>query len=246
MQLIPAIDLRGGQVVRLLRGNFGEETRYAVDPLLLVERYRELGCTLMHLVDLDGARVGEPANREWIRALLARPAPRLQVGGGLRERADVEAWLTMGVHRVVIGSTAVERPQEVATWIREFGAERIVLALDVSLPESGQPRLRTRGWEVESPTGLWDLLERYRGSGLLHVLCTDVARDGTLGGPSVDLYREALARHPELAWQASGGIRSRSDLENLKSLGVAAAISGRALLDGTLTEEEIAPFLRDE
>jgi len=246
VQLIPAIDLRGGQVVRLLRGNFGDETRYAVDPLVLVERYRELGCTRMHLVDLDGARVGKPGNRESIRALLARPAPKLQVGGGIRERADVAAWLAMGVDRVVIGSTAVERPQEVATWIREFGSERVVLALDVSLPEGGQPRLRTRGWEVESPTGLWDLLESYDGSGLRHVLCTDIARDGTLGGPSVDLYREALARYPELSWQASGGIRCRADLEILSEIGVAAAISGRALLDGSLTEEEILPFLRSE
>ncbi|MGA1577651.1 MAG: HisA/HisF-related TIM barrel protein [Steroidobacteraceae bacterium] len=246
MQLIPAIDLRGGQVVRLLRGNFGEETRYAVDPLGLVERYRELGCTLMHLVDLDGARGGEPGNRESIRALLSRPAPGLQVGGGIRERSDVEAWLAMGVDRVVVGSTAVERPQEVATWIREFGAERVVLALDVTLQESGQPRLRTRGWEVESPTGLWDLLDQYSGSGLRHVLCTDIARDGTLEGPSVGLYREALARHPELAWQASGGVRGRADLEELRKMGVAAAISGRALLDGTLTEEEILPFLRHE
>lgn len=246
MYLIPAIDLRGGQVVRLLRGNFADETRYPVDPLLLVERYRQLGCTAMHLVDLDGARAGEPANRESIRALLASPMPRIQVGGGIRERADVEAWLAMGVDRVVIGSTAVERPQEVASWIRELGAERIVLALDVSLPENGQPRLRTRGWEVESPTGLWDLLASYGDCGVRHVLCTDIARDGTLQGPSVDLYREAVARHPELSWQASGGIRGRDDLETLRDVGVAAAISGRALLDGTLTEEEILPFLRRE
>ncbi len=244
MRLIPAIDLRGGQVVRLLRGDFGEETRYAVDPLALVGRYRGLGCEMMHVVDLDGARSGEPANRESIIALVAQDMPRLQVGGGIRERSDVQAWLELGVERVVIGSTAVERPLEVAAWVREFGTDRIVLALDVSLTIAGQPRLRTRGWEVESAIGLWDLLDAYADCGLRHVLCTDIGRDGTLEGPNLELYRDTLARHPGLEWQASGGVRGRGDLEALRDLGLAAAISGRALLDGTLTEEEIQPFLR--
>ena len=246
MRLIPAIDLRDGQVVRLLRGNFGEETRYAVDPQELLARYHRSGCDMVHLVDLDAARVGQPANREAIRMLLAGRTPRLQVGGGVRERADVEAWLALGVGRVVIGSTAVERPREVAAWIREFGPDQIVLALDVTVAGTVQPRLRTRGWEVESTLGLWDLLDTYADSGLRHVLCTDIGRDGTLEGPSLGLYREALSRHPGLEWQASGGIRNLDDLHALRALGVAAAISGRALLDGVLTEEEIRPFLRQE
>jgi phosphoribosylformimino-5-aminoimidazole carboxamide ribotide isomerase len=244
MQLIPAIDLRGGRCVRLLQGRFDAETVYAVDPLEVLDRYLALGARQIHVVDLDGAREGSQANRSAIARIAARaPAGGVQVGGGVRSRAVVDELLALGVARVVIGSVAVTAPDEVALWLRDPGAERIVLAFDVRLDEGGTPRLATHGWERQTETSLWDAVERYLPAGLQHVLCTDVARDGAMSGPNLALYAEAVRRFPGIDWQASGGVSRAADLHALAATGVAAVISGRALLEGRLVAEEVAPFL---
>jgi len=244
MQLIPAIDLRGGRCVRLLQGRFDAETVYAADPLEVLDRYLALGARQIHVVDLDGARAGSQANRAAIARIAKRaPADSVQVGGGVRSRAVVDELLALGVARVVIGSVAVTEPDEVALWLRDPGAQRIVLAFDVRLDEGGTPRLATHGWERQTETSLWDAVERYLPAGLRHVLCTDVARDGAMSGPNLDLYAEAVRRFPGIAWQASGGVSEAADLHALAATGVAAVISGRALLEGRLVAEEVAPFL---
>ena len=138
---------------------------------------------------------------------------------------------------------AVSQPDEVAAWLREFGPEQVVLAFDVRLDEGGTPRLATHGWERQTQTSLWDAVERYLPAGLRHVLCTDVARDGALSGPNVALYGECVRRYPNVDWQASGGVAAAADLHALAAVGAASAISGRALLEGRLTPEELAPFL---
>jgi phosphoribosylformimino-5-aminoimidazole carboxamide ribotide isomerase len=244
MQLIPAIDLRGGRCVRLLQGRFDAETVYAGDPLEVLDRYLALGAREIHVVDLDGARAGSQANRAAIARIAARaPAGGVQVGGGVRSRVVVDELLALGVARVVIGSVAVTEPDEVALWLRDPGAERIVLAFDVRLDEGGTPRLATHGWERQTETSLWDAVERFLPAGLRHVLCTDVARDGAMSGPNLSLYAEAVRRFPGIAWQASGGVSCGADLHALAATGVAAVISGRALLEGCLVAEEVAPFL---
>jgi len=244
MLLIPAIDLRGGQCVRLRQGDFSAETRYPQSPLQLLQRYRELGAPWLHLVDLDGARAGVRANHALIAALAAEPGIALQVGGGVRTRAAVADLLALGVARVVIGSAAIETPAEVCSWFSEFGPERICLALDVCHDAAGTPMLRTRGWQASGHCSLWDCLERYLDVGLVHVLCTDIVRDGVRGGPNVLLYQGAVQRHPRVRWQASGGVASVADLHALAAAGAAAAISGTALLEGRLPSEELQPFLR--
>lgn len=244
MRLIPAIDLRAGRCVRLLQGRFDAETVYASDPLEVLDSYLALGATAIHVVDLDGARAGSQANRAAIARIAARaPAGTVQVGGGVRSREVVDELLTLGVARVVIGSAAVTEPDEVALWLRDPGAERVVFAFDVRIDEGGTPRLATHGWERQTETSLWDALERYLPAGLRHVLCTDVARDGAMSGPNLPLYEEAVRRYPGVAWQASGGVSCAADLHSLAATGVAAVISGRALLEGRLSAEEIAPFL---
>jgi phosphoribosylformimino-5-aminoimidazole carboxamide ribotide isomerase len=244
MQLIPAIDLRDGRCVRLLQGRFDAETVYASDPVEVLDRYLSLGAGAIHVVDLDGARAGSQANRTAI-ARLAEHAPpgTVQVGGGVRSRAVVEELLALGVARAVVGSVAVTEPDEVTGWLRDPGAERVVLAFDIRLDEGGTPRLATHGWERQTETSLWDAVERYLPAGLRHVLCTDVARDGAMSGPNLALYAEAVRRFPGIAWQASGGVSCAADLHALATTGVAAAISGRALLEGRLSAEEVAPFL---
>jgi phosphoribosylformimino-5-aminoimidazole carboxamide ribotide isomerase len=244
MLLIPAIDLRGGQCVRLLQGRFDAETVYASEPLEILEKYLAFGARRIHVVDLDGAREGSQGNRSAIRLIVGRAGrDAVQVGGGVRSRRIAEELLELGVARVVVGSVAVTQPDEVASWLRELGPERVVLAFDVRLDDGGTPRLATHGWERQTGTSLWDAVERFLPARLLHVLCTDVARDGALSGPNVDLYRECVRRYPNVAWQASGGVSDAADLHALASAGAASVISGRALLEGRISAEELAPFL---
>jgi len=241
--LIPAIDLRGGRCVRLYQGDFAAETRYELEPHELLQRYGALGATWLHVVDLDGAKDGVLANRAVILSLARARAVRLQVGGGVRSPDTIEDLLRNGVERVVVGSAALERPEEVAGWLAHFGPERIALAMDVRLDGNGVPYVRTRGWTQESKATLWDALARYPTGSVRHVLCTDIERDGALTGPSLELYRQCLARLPELAWQASGGVRSAADLAQLAQVGVSAAISGKALLEEQIPLTELKPFL---
>lgn len=244
MLLIPAIDLRGGRCVRLLQGRFDAETVYSDDPLPVLDAYLALGAGRIHVVDLDGARDGSQGNREVLRRLADRAGRgAIQVGGGVRTRGVAEELFGLGVARVVVGSVAVTEPDEVAAWLGEFGPERVVLAFDVRLDEGRTPRLATHGWERQTQTSLWDAVERFLPAGLRHVLCTDVARDGALSGPNLALYAECARRYPGLAWQASGGVSTTADLHALAATGVAAVISGRALLEGRLDPQELVPFL---
>ena len=245
MLLIPSIDLRGGHCVRLFKGAFDAETRYDLDPALLLERYAGMGASWLHVVDLDGARDGRLGNRDLIATLAAKRLLKIQVGGGLRSLPVMEDLFAAGVARAVIGSAAVEQPEIAEEALRRFGAEAVCLAIDVKLDAGGVPRARTRGWVHESSFSLWELIERFQAQGLKHVLCTDIDRDGALAGPNLALYEEGRRRCPGIAWQASGGVRDAADLAALDGLGVAAAISGKALLEGRMTAEELQPFLRD-
>ncbi|HEY0767848.1 MAG TPA: 1-(5-phosphoribosyl)-5-[(5-phosphoribosylamino)methylideneamino] imidazole-4-carboxamide isomerase [Steroidobacteraceae bacterium] len=245
MLLIPAIDLRAGRCVRLYQGDFSAETRYAAHPQELLARYRAHGAPWLHVVDLDGAQIGTFRNRRLIVDLAAAGRMHLQVGGGVRSGKAIGELLDVGIARVVVGSAAVQRPQDVAAWLKRFGAERLCLAFDVVLDATGEPRVRTHGWTEDSGVSLWSALGRYDAGSLRHVLCTDIARDGALLGPNLELYRAALKRFPNLHWQASGGVRDAADLVALARVGVAAAVSGKALLEERISLEELRPFLPD-
>ena len=245
MRLIPSIDLRGGRVVRLLHGDFLAETVYADEPAELLDRYQQSGAAWVHLVDLDGARDGDLTHRTLIGSLASRKAPCLQVGGGVRSLIRVQQLLELGVSRVVVGSAAIDNPDEVEQWLSDLGPDRLCLAFDVRLDAQNIPRIHTRGWRESTPIPLWEAVERYLGFGLRHVLCTDIARDGALQGPNLELYSEAVRRYPRIAWQASGGVRQPDDLSRLAAVGVAATISGRALLEAHLGEADIARWRGD-
>jgi phosphoribosylformimino-5-aminoimidazole carboxamide ribotide isomerase len=244
MKVIPAIDLKDGSCVRLYRGEFDRKTEYSKDPVAVGMRFESLGFADLHLVDLDGARSGKQQNEAIVRALAGATGLKIQLGGGIRDEQTVAKWLNAGVDRCVVGSVAVTDPQRVRKWFGRFGADRIVLALDVRLREDGTPMLATHGWTQDADSTLWDVLEDYQQTGLEHVLCTDISRDGAMTGPGVELYVEFLQRFPGIKLQASGGVRNLRDLETLRDVGATAAITGRALLDGRISREEIASFLR--
>ena len=242
MRLIPAIDLKGGKCVRLLQGDFEKTTEYSNDPVAVARRFSTLDVQDLHIIDLDGARSGEQQNRAIVQAIAAESGIDVQLGGGIRDRSTVAEWLRSGVSRCVIGSMAITEVAAVTDWLREFGPDRLVLALDVNVRDDGTPMLTTHGWTEDAGLSLWDCVDAYSGAGIKHVLCTDVSRDGAMAGPNVELYVEMLRRYPDLQLQASGGVRNIGDLQQLRSHGIPAAISGRALLDGEITTTEVAAF----
>jgi phosphoribosylformimino-5-aminoimidazole carboxamide ribotide isomerase len=242
MNIIPAIDLHNGSCVRLYQGDFAQATTYSDDPAELARRFAGFGFSQLHVVDLDGAREGSQRNQDCVHAISRASDMSIQLGGGIRERATLERWFAAGVARCVLGSVAVTDPDRVKEWLDEFSSEQIVLALDVRIDDNGLPLLATHGWVQTSDLSLWDCLDDYAGYGLRHVLCTDVGRDGALCGPNLELYRELVERYPAISLQASGGVRNIEDLALAAQTGAAGAITGRALLDGRISPQEIASF----
>jgi phosphoribosylformimino-5-aminoimidazole carboxamide ribotide isomerase len=237
-QVIPAIDLRGGRVVRLRQGDYARETVYAKDPVVLAQGYAEAGAGWLHVVDLDGARSGMFANLAVIEAIARNSTLKVQAGGGVRTTDDIRRLYAAGVARVVVGSVAVADPVATAIWIGEFGAERLVLALDAR-HQAGAWRLPVHGWREDSSVRLDALAAHYARAGARHVLCTDIDRDGMLSGFNLDLYRDLHALAPSLGIQASGGARSADDIRKARDAGAGAVVLGRALLDGRFTLREV-------
>ncbi|MBI0275607.1 1-(5-phosphoribosyl)-5-[(5-phosphoribosylamino)methylideneamino]imidazole-4-carboxamide isomerase [Hafnia alvei] len=236
--IIPALDLIDGKVVRLHQGDYGQQRDYGNDPLPRLQDYQQQGGEVLHLVDLTGAK--DPAARQipLLRKLLAGVSVPVQVGGGIRSEDDVAALLEAGAARVVIGSTAVRQPDVVKQWFTRFGADALVLALDVRIAADGSKNIAVSGWQEDSGVTLEQIVDAFLPYGLKHVLCTDISRDGTLSGSNVGLYQEVCARYPQVAFQSSGGIGSLEDIAALRGSGVKGVIVGRALLEGKFTVKE--------
>lgn len=230
MIIYPAIDLIAGEVVRLHKGDFAQKTTYGTDPVAVARSYADAGASWLHLVDLDGAK--DPANRQTdlIGRIIAGSGLKVQTGGGIRSSADVEALVTAGASRVVIGSLAVRQPDLVASMIQDFGADTICLAADVVRP-SDEFLVAVSGWQEASDLSLSAFLSGFVPAGLRHVLCTDIDRDGTMTGPNRSLYADVKARFPSIQLQASGGVSGISDLEGLGTDGV---IIGKAIYEGAI------------
>ncbi|RUO40585.1 1-(5-phosphoribosyl)-5-[(5-phosphoribosylamino)methylideneamino]imidazole-4-carboxamide isomerase [Aliidiomarina taiwanensis] len=236
--LIPALDIIEGQVVRLQKGDFNQQTNYHSDPVAVARDYQAQGADYLHLVDLDGARAPKLRQLALITQLVQQLDIPVQVGGGVRHREDIQQLLAAGVARVVIGSTAVNQPTLVKEWFQEFGGERLVLALDVNINQQGQRMLATHGWQTTSQQQLEPCLQAYLDVGCQHVLCTDISRDGMLQGSNVALYQELKQAFPSIQWQASGGVASLAELTELQAAQCDSVILGKSLLTNTFTLAE--------
>lgn len=232
MIIYPAMDLMGGQVVRLRQGRFDENTRYPIDPRSALRSFAEAGADWAHVVDLDGARAGEPVQHKLIAKLAATTSLQLQVGGGIRSTDHVRRLLNANVARVAVGSVAVRKPQLVIDWLDRFGPDRIVLATDVRVVAQ-EPKVAVSGWTRDSGLTLWEVVDRFPAA--RHMLLTDIGRDGELAGPNFALLDEVVGRLPHLQVQASGGISSLADITRLRTAG---AIVGKALWEGLFPLEE--------
>lgn len=233
----PALDIREGRVVRLLQGDYAQQTTYGDDPLPRAQAFAAAGASWMHLVDLDAARAGGYTLAPLLSAIAAQTGLKVQTGGGVRSRDDVAGMLDAGATRVVVGSVSVREPDTVIGWLREFGPDRLTIALDARQAEDGRWLLPVHGWTETAEDTLEVLARRYAEAGMQHLLCTDIARDGMLSGPNIDLYQHLARLLPGVAVQASGGVRNADDVAQAKAVGCGGAILGKALLEGRMTLE---------
>ena len=244
MILIPAVDLLDGRCVRLLHGNFKKVTHYPAAPAELAREYAAAGADWLHVVDLAASRDGADADTSALFKLLGEAPQSVQTGGGVRSDKDIEQRLKAGAARVVVGSLSVTDSTGFVGWLERFGPEKLVAALDVLIDDEGIPWPRIHGWTSRGDRNLWQLLDELTAGGLRHLLCTDISRDGAMSGPNLDLYAAITDRYPQLQLQASGGVSSLNDLEELKPTGASDVITGKALLDKCFTVAEALETLR--
>ena len=228
MILYPAIDLKDGQAVRLVRGEMDQATVFNTDPAAQARSFQDAGCAWLHLVDLNGAFAGQPVNGAAVEAILAATDVPAQLGGGIRDFATIEMWLTRGIARVILGTVAVENPDLVRQAAAAFPGQ-IAVGIDAR-----KGRVATKGWAEETDVMVTDLARQFEDAGVAAIIYTDIERDGAMGGPNVAATAD-LARATAIPVIASGGVSSLADLIALRDTGViAGAISGRALYDGAL------------
>ncbi|MFO7616197.1 MAG: 1-(5-phosphoribosyl)-5-[(5-phosphoribosylamino)methylideneamino]imidazole-4-carboxamide isomerase [Bacteroidales bacterium] len=227
MEIIPAIDLIDAKAVRLTGGRFGEVTVYSDNPVAEAQRFEQAGLRLLHVVDLDGARTGEPHNLDVLKGITGATGLKVDFGGGVRSREALVAVLNAGAGQVSIGSLAVTNPHLLEEWIAEFGPDRFFLGVDVR-----DECLVYHGWQSGTNVTWQEFIARWMGSGVNRFFCTDVERDGLLAGPAVDLYKRIISHFPGIELVASGGVSSAEDLILLRDAGLSGVIVGKAIYEG--------------
>lgn len=238
MQIIPAIDLIGGKCVRLSQGDYSSKKEYHDDPLEMAKRFEGVGIRRLHLVDLDGAKAKKIVNGEVLEKICSGTSLQVDFGGGIQADEEIENAFSLGAKQVTGGSIAVKNPELFNTWVSKFGSEKIILGADAK-----NRKIAVGGWEETTTVDLIPFIKDYVSKGISYVICTDVAKDGLLQGPSLELYQEILQEIPGVKLIASGGVSSVKDLEDLEKIGVYGTIVGKAYYEGRVTLEELATFV---
>ncbi|WP_296704126.1 1-(5-phosphoribosyl)-5-[(5-phosphoribosylamino)methylideneamino]imidazole-4-carboxamide isomerase [Algoriphagus sp.] len=238
MQIIPAIDLIGGKCVRLSQGDYSSKKEYHDDPLEMAKRFEGVGIQRLHLVDLDGAKAKKIVNADVLQRICAGTNLKVDFGGGIQSDEEIEKAFNLGANQVTGGSIAVKNANLFRAWIANFGSEKIILGADAK-----NKKIAVGGWEETTSVDLIPFIKDYVAKGISYVICTDVAKDGLLQGPSTDLYKEILQEIPEIKLIASGGVSSVKDLEELEKIGVYGTIVGKAYYEGKVSLEELAAFV---
>lgn len=233
IEIIPAIDIIGGKCVRLTKGDYDKQRTYADNPADMAAEMESLGARRLHVVDLDGAKSRHIVNTATLERITGRTNLVVDFGGGIKSEDDIERAFRFGASMVTVGSVAVTDKALMQRWIDTYGAERIILGADVR-----DGRISVNGWKEDSQEEIADFLEYYINKGVTKVLCTDISRDGTLMGPSLELYRKILRRFPDLYLIASGGVSGVGDIRELDSAGVPAVVFGKAFYEGRISKEE--------
>lgn len=234
IELIPAIDLIDGKCVRLTKGDYDQKTIYNEDPVLQAKEFERLGFKRLHIVDLDGAKSKHIVNETVLRAITQETNLIVDFGGGIKSREDIEKAFAAGAHMVTIGSVAVTYPEMFLSWLKKYGAERIILGADV---RNGMVSIN--GWKEDSTEELLPFLEKYVEAGISNVLCTEISKDGTLQGPATELYTKVMAQYPTLHLIASGGVSCNEDIKQLDKNGIPAVVFGKAYYEGRIDIKEL-------
>ena len=238
MEIIPAIDLRAGQVVRLSAGDFARQTTYDADPLAVAQRFEAAGVRRLHLVDLDGARAGHPVNLGVLESIARHTGLDIDFGGGVQAEAVAEAVFSAGARHLTAGSLAVRAPATVQAWLRRWGADKVFLGADFR-----GAHILVSAWTETSSLTLTGFVADYLAAGGHTFICTDVSKDGLLQGPSLATYQALRAQFPAARFIASGGVTTVADLEALAAAGLHGAIVGKALYEGTIALTDLRTFL---
>lgn len=234
MKIIPAIDIIGGKCVRLTQGDYNQKKEYHDSPLEMAKRFEGVGIERLHLVDLDGAKAKKIVNLEVLESIAEGTSMKVDFGGGIQSDFDINLAFESGAHQVTGGSIAVKNPTLFESWIAKFGGEKIILGADAK-----DRKIAISGWEETTAMDLIEFIKSYHAKGIQYVICTDVAKDGLLQGPSVELYQDILAEIPSIKLIASGGVAGIRDLEELQKIGVYGAIVGKAYYEGRISLEEL-------
>ena len=237
MRIIPAIDIIGGKCVRLTQGDYGQMKVYREDPLEVAREFENADLEYLHLVDLDGAKKGKVVNWEVIEEIQGKTSLKVDFGGGVKSKKEVEQLLELGINQINVGSLAVKKPEVFTGWMETYGPENFILSADVM-----DDNVMINGWLEATSLRLVDLADQFEKKGLEYICCTDIRTDGTLQGPNLSLYRKLKKRFPKLKVIASGGISSLNDLNELKYIKVDGAIIGKAIYENRIKLSELKNF----
>ncbi len=234
IELIPAIDIIDGKCVRLTKGDYGRKKVYNDDPVAQAKEFEKLGMKRLHVVDLDGAKAKHVVNVDVLRGITAATGLKVDFGGGIKSDDDIEKAFAAGASLVTIGSIAVSQPDTFMRWLDRYGADKVILGADVR-----NGLVSINGWKEDTSEKLLPFLARYVKAGVKNVLCTEISRDGTLSGPSTDLYREVMEAFPGIHLIASGGVGRNEDIIELDEAGIPAVVFGKAWYEGKINLEEL-------